>query len=287
MKNLSATLRGERLAPFGLELDIDLKQPFSVDRQREFRDLFFQNGLLVFRNQELTMAAHERILGYLGKVLTAKGEYRTISTDGNLGAGALAYHSDLSFTEQPFKVISLHALAVNDDQTCTRFANGIRALAGLPQQLREKIAGRTALACINVHQSERQLPFDPPPMLPQITRPAIISHPLTGVPVLYISELQTARIDGYSPHESETLLAQLFEYLYADHNTYEHRWRNGDLVIWDNIALQHARPDMTGCVPRELQRVCVADKTFFELCPQFDLDDPRIKKWAAGEPLTV
>ena len=68
---------------------------------------------------------------------------------------------------------------------------------------------------------------------------------------------------------------------------YEHRWYNGDLVIWDNIALQHARGDMSGCIPRVLQRVCVADKTFFELCPQFDLEDPRIKAWAAGELLEV
>jgi alpha-ketoglutarate-dependent taurine dioxygenase len=287
MAKTPTTLPARQIAPFGLELEIDLNQSLNAEQQREFRDLFYQNSLFVFRNQKLSMADHERVLGYLGNVLTAKGEYRMISTDGNLGAGALAYHSDLSFTEQPFKVISLHALEVNAGQTYTNYANSIRALKKLPQGLREKLADRTALACINVHQSERQLPFNPPSMLPQITRPAIISHPETGAPVLYISELQTARIDGYSQSESDALINELFEYLYAADNIYQHRWYNGDLVIWDNIALQHARPDMTGCVPRVLQRVCVADKTFFELCPQFDLEDPRIKQWAAGEPLAV
>jgi len=275
------------IAPFGLEFDIDLRQPLDVDQQRVFRELFYQNSLFVFRNQQLNMTDHERVLGYLGNVLKAKGEYRMISTDGNLGAGALAYHSDLSFTEEPFKVISLHALAVNDGQTHTRFANSIRALENLPAVLRNKVEGHTALATININQSKRELPFNPPAILPHVTRPAIIPHPETGKPILYISELQTARIDDYSQAESDALLAALFDRLYAGDNTYEHRWFNGDLVIWDNIALQHSRGDMTGCVPRVLQRVCVADKTFFELCPQFDLEDPRIKAWAAGEPLEV
>jgi taurine dioxygenase len=275
------------IAPFGLELDIDLRTPMSAGEQRAFRDLFYENSLFVFRNQKLSIDEQERALGYLGNVLKAQGEYRIISTDGNLGAGALAYHSDLSFTEKPFKVISLQAVDVNDDQTHTCFANSIRALENMPTELRNKIDGHTALASINIHQSKRELPFNPPSILPQITRPAIIPHPETGKPILYISELQTARIDGYSQQDSDALIAELFAYLYADNNVYEHRWYNGDLVIWDNIALQHARGDMSGCIPRVLQRVCVADKTFFELCPQFDLEDPRIKAWAAGELLEV
>lgn len=281
------TFTTKPIAPFGLELDVDLRKPMSINAQRQFRELFYENSLFVFRNQKLSLDEQERVLGYLGNVLKAKGEYRMISTDGNLGAGALAYHSDLSFTEEPFKVISLHAIEVNDGQTHTCFANSMRALEKIPAELRNKFEGHTALASINIHQSKRELPFNPPAILPQITRPAIIAHPETGKPILYISELQTARIDGYPPHDSDTLIAELFKHLYAVNNVYEHRWHNGDLVIWDNIALQHARGDMTGCIPRVLQRVCVADKTFFELCPQFDLEDPRIKAWAAGELLEV
>lgn len=83
--------------------------------------------------------------------------------------------------------------------------------------------------------------------------------------------------------ESEALIAELFEHLYADDNVYEHRWHNGGLVIWDNLA----RPDLSGCVPRVLQRIVVAEKTFFELCAQFDLNDPGIARWAAGESLML
>jgi len=112
-------------------------------------------------------------------------------------------------------------------------------------------------------------------------------HPVTGEAILYVSEMQTARIGSLPPELSEALLQELFGYLYAPAKVYEHRWRNGDVVIWDNLALQHSRPDLTGCVPRRLQRVAVADKSFFDLCPQFALGDPRITAWASGETLAV
>ena len=83
------------------------------------------------------------------------------------------------------------------------------------------------------------------------------------------------------------LLGELFDHLYAPANVYRHRWRNGDLVIWDNIALQHARPDQSATPRRRLRRVAVAEKTFFQLCPQFPPDDPRIAAWGVGGRLDL
>ena len=275
------------LAPFGVEIELNLDAPLSRADQQTFRELFFQHHLLIIRNQRLTIEDQVRVMAYLGKVLEAQGEYRSISSDGNLGAQALGFHSDLSFTEHPFKAISLHATEVVDGQSCTWFASGTRALRQLPEPLRQQIEHRDALAMISVQQSERRVQYDPPAILPQISRPAIMPHPQTGEPILYISALQTARIEGLPEDQSESLIQSLFDHLYHDDNIYEHRWHNGDLVIWDNLALQHARPDLTDCIPRTLQRVVVAEKSFFELCPQFSLDDPRIKSWAAGEALNL
>lgn len=112
-------------------------------------------------------------------------------------------------------------------------------------------------------------------------------HPKTGEPILYISEMQTARIEGYDRRDSDALLSALFDAVYAESNVYRHFWNNGDFVIWDNLALQHARCDLTNMIPRRLQRVAIADKSFFDLCPQFDLGDPRISAWASGEKLKV
>jgi len=278
---------GRPLAPFGLELDVDLRTPLDSASQRRFRELFYREKLLVFRNQRLTEAEQVRVMGYIGAVLGSKGEYREISSDGNLGAGPLCYHSDLSFTPEPFKALTLQALEVVDGQTWTRFSNGVRAVEALPSELRVGVEGMNAVALISLIQSHRAVAFEGPAYLPQVERPAITRHPITDEPILYVSEMQTARIGDFAPAESEALLTALFAHLYAPGNVHEHRWHNGDLVIWDNLALQHSRPDLTGCVPRRLQRVAVADKSFFDLCPQFDLGDPRVTAWASGRTLQV
>ncbi len=277
----------QRLDPFGVELAVDLRATFEPESQRRFRDLFYREKLIVIRNHRLTEADQVRVMGYIGDVLGDKGEYREISADGNLGAAALCYHSDLSFTPEPFKALSLNALEVVDGQTWTRFSNGVHALNTLPAALRERISKMTAVALISRVQSHREIAFRAPDILPQVERPVIVAHPVTDEPILYVSEMQTARIGDLPQAESEALLHQLFAALYAPSNLYEHRWNNGDLVIWDNLALQHSRPDLTGCVPRRLQRVAVADKSFFDLCPQFALGDDRISAWASGETLEI
>lgn len=277
----------ERLTPFGVLVHGDASQPFDAARGAALRALMDEHKLLLFRDQRLDEDAQVAVLAHLGRVLGSRGEHRTISSDGNLGAGKLAYHSDLAFTEEPFKFLSLHALAVNDDESWTRFANGIAAVDRLDPALRAKVADRDALTAISIVQTHRAVAYDVPDFLPQQRRPAIMPHPRTGEPLLYISEMQTARIEGMDKAESDATLAALFDALYAPEHVYEHRWRNGDLLIWDNLALQHARCDLNGMVPRTLQRVAVADKSFFDLLPQFSLDDPRIAAWGQGSELQV
>ncbi|HEY4545758.1 MAG TPA: TauD/TfdA family dioxygenase [Pedomonas sp.] len=285
--SLPLSIAARPLEPFGLEIERDLARPLSPEDEAELRQLLATHKLLLFRRQSLSEADQVRVMGALGRVLGARGEYREISSDGNLGAGPLAYHSDLAFTDEPFKVLSLHALEVNDNESWTSFANGVTVLGKLGPQLRAAVQHHEALTVISVVQSHRDVEFDPAPFLPQQRRPVVIPHPATGEPVLYISEMQTARIEGLDQAASEQLLQQLFAALYAPENVYRHYWRRGDLVIWDNIALQHARCDLTGMHPRRLQRVAIADKSFFELCPQFDLSDPRIAAWASGQRLQV
>lgn len=270
------------IEPFGMEIDIRLDQPWPDGFEQRMLALFDEHKLLLFRQQQLTEGEQVGILSLFGKVLGSKGEFREISSDGNLGAGPLTWHSDLAFTEEPFKIISLQAMEVNDGQSWTGFANSVNVLRTLPAPLADRIAGRDAVTPIAMIQSHRAVDYDVPDYVPQQTRPAIIDHPRTGEPVLYINHMQTARIEGLAREESDALLASLFDELYAEDRVYRHYWNNGDFVIWDNIALQHSRCDLTGMTPRRLQRVCVADKSFFELLPQFQIDDPRISAWGSG-----
>ena len=271
-----------QLAPFGMEIDIRLEWPLPKGFEERLVELFDRHKLLVFRNQALPESDQVKLLENFGRVLGSHGEYREISTDGGLGAGPLTWHSDLAFTEEPFKVISLHAVAVNDGQSYTDFVNGVDTAATLPAALAAKVAGREAMTMIAPIQTHRTVGYDSSQDMPHQVRPVIIPHPRTGEPVLYISDMQTTRIIDMDREESDATLDALFAELYRDDRIYRHRWNNGDIVIWDNIALQHARGDLTGMSPRKLQRVVVADKSFFDLLPQFKVGDERVSAWGSG-----
>lgn len=270
-------------APFGVESSFDLSQPLDAVDAYAIRKAFAEHKLLVFRNQHLSQDEQARALGVLGNVLPVGREVAEVSVDGTLGSTALAFHSDLSFTEEPIKVLSLHAIDVEEGETVTRFAHAIAAARHLSPALRDRLSRTSALALMAIVQSRRAIPAVIPDILPRAERPAVIPHPVTGEAILYVSEMQTVRLDGMNETDSDELLHLLFGLLYAPGNVYEHRWRSGDLVIWDNYALQHGRPDLAGVARRRLQRACVADHDFAELCPDFNSSDPRVKAIGRGE----
>ena len=84
-------------------------------------------------------------------------------------------------------------------------------------------------------------------------------HRDTGEEILAVWEQQTDAILPLAPDESTELLEALFEHLYQPAHRYQHEWRTGDLVVWDNHAVQHSRPEVGTDEPRTLRRVCIGD----------------------------
>ena len=82
-------------------------------------------------------------------------------------------------------------------------------------------------------------------------------HPGTGEEILAIYHQQTDAILPLAQDESVALLDELFAHLYQPAHRYVHRWELHDLVLWDNVALQHSRPEVGTDEPRTLRRVCV------------------------------
>jgi taurine dioxygenase len=113
---------------------------------------------------------------------------------------------------------------------------------------------------------------DVPENLPRAVHPLVMEHPRTGEEILYINLNQTARIVELPAGESAALIDELFAASYREEEVYEHRWSVGDFVLWDNLALQHARAKITEDAPRTLQRVVLAHKGFFQQCPQFSIE---------------
>ena len=68
----------------------------------------------------------------------------------------------------------------------------------------------------------------------QFSQPLFVTHPKTGRKALYISRLMSAKIEGLEEEESEEILEQLFEISEESSIIFEHEWKQGDLVLWDN-----------------------------------------------------
>ena len=88
--------------------------------------------------------------------------------------------------------------------------------------------------------------------------PVVIRHPETGRKALYVNPGFTAGLVGFAPEESATLLDFLYRHAIRPEFVYRHRWRQGDLVIWDNRNLMHyAVVDYEGIGERYLHRTTV------------------------------
>ena len=86
----------------------------------------------------------------------------------------------------------------------------------------------------------------------------VLTHPATGRRALYVNRLMTEFIVGMPREESNALLDALFDHQEQKQFVYEHRWTRGDVVIWDNRCVLHARTDFSAAELRKLRRVTVA-----------------------------
>jgi taurine dioxygenase len=89
--------------------------------------------------------------------------------------------------------------------------------------------------------------------------PVVRTIPETGRKALYVCRLMTDRIMELAEKESRALLAELFDHVERPEFSYEHEWRTGDVLIWDNRCVIHARNDFDKRERRLLKRVTVGD----------------------------
>jgi taurine dioxygenase len=263
---VSTTIPARPMTPFGVELDLDLRQPLTDAQQDELRRLYTTHLLIMVRDQHLSIDDQVRVLGHLGPLLLSGDSSGQIRHDNGLHTSALAFHTDLAFCREPLHGISLHALEVGE--TSTRFADARGAYGRLDPRLRERIAECEALNVFSVKLDARNRDADVDPSLPRAIHPVVWHHAVTGEPFVYVCENQTDSIVGLPPDESEEVIAALFAALYDPDQILEHHWRPGDIVIWDNLAVQHGRRDIAQHGPRVLQRVALGTRGMWEQSPE-------------------
>jgi alpha-ketoglutarate-dependent taurine dioxygenase len=246
-------------APFGAEvLGFDPDAPVDDETRRALQAALDERGLLVFRDRPiphrvqvelcemLTTDARAAVSAWAGAVAD---DYYVSNRrdDGATPFGRLPFHSDGMWSRQPHLALSLYAVEIEAPAVPTTFASTAYAWATLPDALRERVDGLHAVHILGViprgeHFDEivvADFGLDVSTMTP-----IAHTHPRTGAMLLYVSQQMTREIVELSVDESEALLAELFAHLYAEADLLHHEWRAHDLVLWDNIAVQHARPDV-------------------------------------------
>jgi taurine dioxygenase len=261
---------------------VDLRKPLDAADIKAVNDAFDNYIVVVFRDQDLSEADQLRAAGYFGKVhirrrpangRTPGGDYDTPfmmvtnivengKSVGAFGDGEMWFHHDTSYYPQPHRATFLYSMKLTSSGGQTCFSNMYKAYDNIPRALRERIEGRNVL---QVHDYKRRERIDLTSVaLEKIlhqAQPIVITHPATGRKALYISRLMSARIEGLPHAESEAALEQLFDISEDPSIVYEHDWRLGDLVVWDNWCSIHARKDFPRDQPRLMRRCTIEGQT--------------------------
>jgi taurine dioxygenase len=164
---------------------------------------------------------------------------------GSLGDGEAVWHTDMSYLDVPPKASMLYALEVPPRGGNTAFCSMYSIYEALPGALKARIADLKIKhdGTYNSGGYVRQgvTVSDDPRLSPGALHPLVCTHPDTGRRLLYLGRRRNAYLAGLDPVVSEALLNELWSYVAQPEFAWEHVWRVGDLVLWDNRCTMHRR----------------------------------------------
>jgi taurine dioxygenase len=237
---------------------IDLSQPLTKDQKNEIEAAFLAHHVLVFRGQRLTADQQLALTLTFGEIeshvarLPDGTPLPLVHTVHNLdqhgkptatpdSVGNYAWHTDKSYHAEPSLMTMLHALELPSDGGDTQYADTAAGYEALDAATKRAIA---PLKVVHSWEASRRNLGGPPASeqqkreRPPVTHPLVRTHPETGAKCLYLG-LHTSHVVGMPEDEGRALLARLQAHTTQDAFVYTHRWRAGDLVLWDNRCLLH------------------------------------------------
>jgi len=256
-------------AALGAEIGADLSRPLDDATFREIEDAFHDNIVVCFRSQNLSNEQHIAFSRRFGELevhivekylLPGYPEILLVSNIKNevgehigLADAGFTWHSDVSYRQFPSRCSLLYAkeVPVRDGVVLgdTVFANCVAAYEALPAAMKRRLNG---LKAIHRYSSRRRVENSPRPKLtaaqlaetPDIAHPIVRTHPFTGKKAVYVTAGECIGIvgpngEGMPDDEALDLIAELDAHCIKPEFLYRHRWRVGDLLMWDNATAMH------------------------------------------------
>lgn len=263
---------------------VDLGKPLDPATREAIETAWQKHIVLLFRDQDLDQDAQIAFANQFGEVgsrarpvdrrpegadynasimlvSNAKENGKYI---GSLPDGEMWFHHDMCYDRAPHKGTFLYAMELPSTGGNTLFANMYEAYDRLPEGTRQRIRGRAALQIYDYATRERVDISDDISKFKHFVQPISVTHPVTGRRALYVNPLMTARVEEMPEEESRDLLAELFAFADNSEIVYEHVWRKGDLMMWDNWCSTHARTDFPASELRMLRRCTIKGQQLFE-----------------------
>jgi taurine dioxygenase len=274
---------------------IDLARPLSQEDYRTIEQALGRYGVVCFPRQELDAGALKRFAQTFGTLeVNVANLYHepgmpevmilsNIVENGKpigLSDAGQDWHTDMSYSRTIAFSNVLYGIRipVRDGKSLgnTEFCNMHAAYEGLPEALKQELDGMTITHDFNKfwEMMRREKGSTRPPLTeeqrkrkPPVSHPVFLVHPITGRKVLYANPGYSMRINELPEARSEEVLDFLFAHQLQDKYRYRHNWREGDVLMWDNMGTIHnAVADYRPDEPRLIKRCQVmADKYFPEL----------------------
>lgn len=245
--------------PLGAEIaGPDLSQPIDTALKDAIYDALLRYHVLIFRYQSLNREQQGRFAENYGKLESHVGRLRNgvrypvinditnVDENGELipekvNRGPQHWHTDKSYHATPSAITMLHGREVPTNGGETLFCNMKMAYEALPDATKQRIAGLHAEHSWEANRrnvGETPATEDQKRERPPVTHPLVRTHPDTGTKALYLGT-HIDFIHGIPREESDALLTELMDFATQERFRYDHAWRVGDLVMWDNRSLMH------------------------------------------------
>jgi len=236
---------------------VDLTEPVDDTLRARLNRAFVEHSVLVFRDQHLSPHQLLSAVQLFGEVFPQHNtrfalpecpqihyiSNRDFFPDGKRYIPGEGYHTDHSNAAEPPKATVLHAVQLPDHGGDTQFVNMQRAYETLPAATKVRIGNLRAVHMYQSRHSERKLmglsDAARQKVPDAVIHPLVRTHPESGRKAIYLNPIRIDGIVGMEEREALTLLDELLAHATQPQCEYRHRWRQGDLVMWDNRCLLH------------------------------------------------
>jgi taurine dioxygenase len=265
-KHIGAEIRG-----------MDLREKPDETTIKAIYQAWLDHLVIIFPEQELSQEDLNRVTNYFGEqgmprrppkffpkgysnILPGIMMISNIRENGEpIGAlpdGEMMFHHDMIHSEMPDKATLLYAVEIPSVGGNTLFASGYAAYDTLDPATRNKLDGRIAIHHYN-YGSTIKGDRKGTEAFGACNHPVFRTNEDTGRKAVYVNRLMTNGIVDMPESESAPLLNVVIDHAEKREFVYEHVWRLGDLLLWDNRCSSHARTDFPSTERRLMLRTTV------------------------------